>query len=131
MQLNGSGTKHFPKQSGVKQGFALALAKLFGIFFSLVLTFAFRESDDKVYIYSRSDGKLFNLARLRVKTNVRQVLIQELLFTDDAALASHTEAGLYRLNNCNSFAHACQEIPNISIGDNTLQVAEAFTYVLS
>ena len=100
----------------------------------------------KVYIRTRSDGKLFNLARLRAKTKVRNVLIRELLFADDAALLSHTQSGLQNL--VSSLAHACQEfrltislnktevmaqdvtsIPTINIGNHTLQVVKDFTYL--
>ena len=38
---------------------------LFGIFFSLVLSYVFKSSDDGVYLHTRSDGQLFNLARLK------------------------------------------------------------------
>jgi hypothetical protein len=51
---------------------------LFGIVFSMLLQYAL----------------LFNIARLRAKTKFSRVLIREMLFADDAALVSHTEAGL-------------------------------------
>ena len=57
----------FPIQSGVKQGCVLA-PTLFGIFFSLLLLYAFSESEDGVFLHTRSDGKLFNLSRLRAKS---------------------------------------------------------------
>ena len=114
--------------------------------FSLLLSYAFKQSDDGVYLHTRSDGKLYNLARLRAKTKVRSVLIREMLFADDAALTSHTEDALQRLISC--VASACKEfgltislkktnvmgqdvssIPNISIGDYTLEVVENFTYL--
>jgi len=145
VNFDGSSSAPFPIRSGVKQGCVLA-PTLFGIFFSLVLSYAFRVSDDGVYLHTRSDGKLFNLARLRAKTNVRRILIQEMLFADDAALASHTQPGLQRLIDC--MAHACREFgltislkkteimgqdvseaPIINIGDYTLQVVEQFTYL--
>ncbi|XP_029938455.1 NLR family CARD domain-containing protein 3-like [Salarias fasciatus] len=94
----------------------------------------------------RSDGGLFNLARLKAKTKVRSVLIRELLFADDAGLAAHTEEALQRLINC--FADACSEFgltislkktkvmgqdvssaPSINIGDHTLEVVDKFTYL--
>ncbi|KAI4800846.1 hypothetical protein KUCAC02_007017, partial [Chaenocephalus aceratus] len=52
-------------------------------------------------------GNGFNLARLRVNRKVRKVLIRELLFADDAALVSHSAAGLHRLMD--SFSAACSE----------------------
>ena len=51
------------------------------------LTYTFQASTKGIYIHTRHDGKLFNLARLRAKTRSQ-------LFADDAALASHTEDGL-------------------------------------
>ena len=70
VQFDGSSSASFPILSGVKQGCVLA-PTLFGIFFSLVLSHAFKSSCDGVHLYTRSDGKLFNLARLRARTKVR------------------------------------------------------------
>ena len=134
-----------PIKSGVKQGCVL-VPTLFGIFFSLLPSHAFSESEDGVFLHTRSDGKLFNLSRLRAKRKVCQLLLREMLFADDAALASHTQEGLQRLVNC--LDHACREFgsiislkktnvmgqdvseaPSISIGDYTLEVVEDFTYL--
>ena len=79
-------------------------------------------------------------------TKVQKVQILELLFADDAALATHSEAAMQRL--IDRFAAACREFgltislkkteimsqdvsiaPNISIGDHTLEVVEKFTYL--
>ena len=87
-QDDGSTSDPFPIKSRVKQGCALA-PTLFGIIFSLLLSYAFSQSEDGVYLHTRSDGHLFNLPRLRAKTKVRKVLIRELLFADDAALTAH------------------------------------------
>ncbi|XP_076471172.1 uncharacterized protein LOC143301052 [Babylonia areolata] len=145
VQHDGSFSDPFPIKSGVKQGCVLA-PTLFCIFFSLLLSYVFSQSEDGVYLHSRSDGSLFNLARLRAKTKVRQVLIREMLFADDAALTTHSEEALQRL--INRFAQACREsgltislkkihimgqdvsnTPSISIGDFTLEVVEDFTYL--
>ena len=143
--FDGSSSAVFPIKSGVKQGCVLA-PTLFGIFFSLLLSHAFSESEDGVFLHTRSDGKLFNLSRLRAKTKVCQLLLREMLFADNAALASHKQEGLQGLVNC--LAHACREFgliislkktnvmgqdvseaPSISIGDYTLDVVEDFTYL--
>ncbi|PIK37320.1 hypothetical protein BSL78_25845 [Apostichopus japonicus] len=104
--FNGSTSKPFETKSGVKQGCVLA-PTLFGIFFSLLLSYAFQTSTDGIYIHTRHDGKLLNLARLRAKTKITRVLIRELLFADDAAFTSHTEEGLQHLMDC--FSQACRE----------------------
>ena len=106
VQFDGSSSDPFPIKNGVKQGCVLA-PTLFGVFFSLLLCYAFRESEDGIFLHTRSDGNLFNLARLRAKTKVRRVLIREMLFADDAALTAHTEEALQRL--ITRFAEACND----------------------
>ncbi|XP_076436205.1 uncharacterized protein LOC143275812 [Babylonia areolata] len=71
LQKIGSSSDPFPIKSGVKQGCVLA-PTLFGVFFSLLLSYAFSQSEDGVYLHTRSDGSLFNLACLHAKTKVRQ-----------------------------------------------------------
>ncbi|KAI8494032.1 hypothetical protein Bbelb_283790 [Branchiostoma belcheri] len=145
VSFDGNMSEPFPILSGVKQGCVLA-PTLFGIFFSLLLSYAFRSSNDGVYIHTRHDGKLFNLARLRAKTKTIRVLLRELLFADDAALASHSEQGLQRLPDC--FSSACHEFsltisikktvvmvqnapcpPLITVNDSSLAVVDRFTYL--
>ena len=145
VSFDGNTSEPFPILSGVKQGCVLA-PTLFGIFFSLLLSYAFRSSDDGVYIHTRHDGKLFNLARLRAKTKTIRVLLRELLFADDAALASHSEQGLQRLLDC--FSSACHEFsltisikktvvmvqnapcpPVITVNGSSLAVVDRFTYL--
>ena len=145
VSFDGASSEPFTIKSGVKQGCVLA-PTLFGIFFSLMLKFAFGESEEGIYLHTRSDGKLFNLSRLRAKTKVRTVLIREMLFADDAALASHTEEVLQRLMD--RFANACKQFgltisvkktnvmgqdvpapPSISIDNEELEVTVHFTYL--
>ena len=82
VQFNGSSSEPFEIRSGVKQGCVLA-PTLFGVFVGLLLKHAF----DKTTAY----GTLFTLARLRAKTKVRKLLIREMLFADDAAVATHIQ----------------------------------------
>ena len=134
----------FTIRSGVKQGCVLA-PTLFGIFFSLLLNHAFKHSTEGIHLHTRSDGKLFNLARLRAKTKVRTVLIRELLFADDAALTTHKEEELQQL--ISQFSHTSKEFadhqhqedrshgsgrsiaPSITIDNQVLEVADHFTYL--
>ena len=145
VQYDGSSSDPFPIKSGIKQGCVLA-PTLFGILFSLLLHYAFSESEEGIYLHTRSDRSPFNLARLRAKTKVRKVLVREMLFTDDAAITAHTETALQELINCS--AQACSQfgltisikMTNIlgqdvssalsnSIGDCTLDLVEDFTYL--
>ena len=134
-----------PSKGGLLQGCVLT-PTLFGILFSLLLCYAFSESKEGIYLHTRSNGSLFNLALLRAKTKVRKVLVREMLFADDATITAHTETALQEL--INYFAHACSQFgfmisiketnilgqdvsaaPRISIGDCTLDVVEDFTYL--
>ena len=84
--FDGATSNAFSVSSGVKQGCVLAPTP-FGIFFSMLLQYAFVDCAEGVYVWMRSDGKL---ARLRPKTKAYVVLIRELLFADEAALTSHS-----------------------------------------
>ena len=60
----------FDIRSGVKQG-CVVTPTLFGIFFAVLLKHAFGSTTEDIYLRTRSDGKLFNLSRLRVKSKVQ------------------------------------------------------------
>lgn len=145
IQYEGSMSDPFHVKSGVKQGCVLA-PTLFGIFFSLLLRHAFGTSTEGVYLHTRTDGKLFSLARLRSKTKVRETLIRDMLFADDAAVTSHTEQQLQSLMD--RFSQACKDFgltislkktnvmgqdvdspPAISIDNYELDVVHQFTYL--
>ena len=64
--FDGATSNAFPVSSGVKQVWVLA-PTLFGIFFSMLLQYAFVDCTNGIYVRARSDGKLFNMARLRAK----------------------------------------------------------------
>jgi hypothetical protein len=66
VSYNGATSGLFPINCRVKQGCVLA-PTLFGIF-SILLTHAFSGNENGVYLYKRSDGRLYNLARLQAKT---------------------------------------------------------------
>ena len=143
--FNGATSEAFPVSSGVKQGCVLA-PTLFGIFFSMLLQYAFKDCREGVYIRTRADGRLFNIARLRAKTKVTEVLIREMLFADDAALTAHTEHGLQQL--VSRLSQACKEFgltislkktnvmaqgtdhpPTITIDGQVLEAVDNFTYL--
>ena len=72
---------------------------LFGIFFALLLKRAFDTTTEGIYQHARSDGKMFNPARLRAKASVRGTLVRDMLFADDAAVATHTQQELQSLTD--------------------------------
>lgn len=83
--------KSFAVNNGVKQGCVLAPV-LFNIYFSYLIRHAFQGNNKGIYLRTRHDGRLFNISRFRVKTNVRESTVRQLLFADDAALVSHKES---------------------------------------
>ena len=145
VQFNGNISEPFNIRSGVKQGCVLA-PTLFGIFFALLLRYAFGTAQEGIYLRTRSDGRLFNLGRLKARTKVREALIRDMLFADDAALATHTQRELQLL--IDRFSQACKEFaltislkktnvlgqdtpapPVITIDDYELDVVHQFTYL--
>ena len=144
VSFDGKFSEPFTIKSRVKQGCVLA-PTLFGICLSLLLNHAFKHSTEGIHLHTRSDGKLFNLARLRAKTKVRTVLIRELLFANDAALTTHKEEELQQPTS--QFSHTCKEFgltisirktevmgqdvpstPSITIDYQVLEVADHFTH---
>ena len=96
VQFNSSASKPLDIRSGVKQGCVLA-PTLFWIFFALLLKCAFDTTTEGIYMRSRSDDRLFNLAGLKAKTKVHEALIRDMLFADDATVATHTQQQLQSL----------------------------------
>ena len=115
--------------------------------FSLaLLKHAFDTTTEGIYLRTRSDGRLFNLARIRAKTKVREVLIRDMLFADDAAVVAHTQDDLQSSMDC--FSQACKDFgltislkktnilgqdteapPVIPIDDYELDAVCQFTYL--
>ena len=142
VQFIGSSSEAFEIRGGVKQGCVLA-PTLFGIFFGMLLKHAFDSTTEGIYLRTRSDGRLFNLARLIAKT---KVLIRGMLFADDAAVVTHTQEELQSLMDC--FSEACKDFgltislkkmnvlgqdteapPVITIDDYELDAVSQFTYL--
>ena len=79
VQFNGSFSEPFEIRSSVKQGYVLA-PMLFGTFIGMLLKHVLDRATEGIYFRTRSDGMLFNLAHLRAKTKVCEVLIRDMLF---------------------------------------------------
>ena len=145
VQFDGNLSEPFDIRNGVKQGCVLA-PTLFGIFFSMLLKHAFGDVKEGIFLRTRSDGRLFNLSRLRAKTKVREAMIRDMLFADDAGIATHTEEELQLLMD--RLSAACKEFgliislpktkilsqgssvkPSILIDNYELGVVEDFPYL--
>ena len=91
--LVSSSSEPFEIRSGVKQGYVLAQT-LFGILFALMLKHAFDKTTEGIYLRTRSDDRISNLA----VTKVGKVLVRDMLLADDAAaVATHAQKELQSL----------------------------------
>ena len=121
---------------------------LFGVFFALLLRHAFGTASEGICPRTRSDGRLFDLGRLRAKTKVLEALIRDMLFADDAAVMTHAQQELQALMDrfpqaCKDFGAAISlkktnflgqdtvELPAVTIDDYELDVVKQFAYLSS
>ena len=107
---------------------------------------AFGPAAEGIYLRTRTDGKLFNLSRLRAKTKVHLRRLRDFLFADDAAVTVHSTEDLQQLMT--RFSDACQDFGltiswkktqvmeqdvdsplAISINDHELDVIHDFVYL--
>ena len=145
VNFDGTTSASFKIKKGVKQGCVLA-ATLFCIFFSMLLSYAFKGTEDDIHLYTRSDGKLFNMRRLQAKSKRRKISIKELLFADDAALVAHSESKLQALidrlqDACEKFsltisvkktvvmAQGVKNPPVVKLNNTPLEVVSKFCYL--
>ena len=96
-------TSEIPYNNGVKQGCILA-PTLFAIFAAAMFMHAFSDSPSGVSIRFRSNGSLFNLARLRSQSKCMTTLLHEFQYADDCALIDDSEEALQ--DYIDSFADA-------------------------
>ena len=145
VNFDGTTSASFKIKKGVKQGCVLATT-LFCIFFSMLLSYAFKGTKDDIHLYTRSDGKLFNMRRLQAKSKRRKIAIKELIFADDAALVAHSESKLQALidrlqDACEKFsltisvkktvvmAQGVKNPPVIKLNNTPLEVVNKFCYL--
>ena len=95
VQSDGEFSEPFEVTNGVKQGCVMA-PTLFSMMFSAMLMDAFKDSDTGFPIRYRFDGNIFNLRRLKAKTNVQTDVLDELLYADDMDKNASSEAKMQR-----------------------------------
>nr|VZI19558.1 unnamed protein product [Spirometra erinaceieuropaei] len=149
---NGAVSEAFAVTNGVKQGCVLA-PTLFSLMFSAMLMDAYRDERPGIRIAYRTDGHLLNQWRMNFQSRVSTTTVHELLFADDCALNTTSEAEMQR--SMDLFSAACENFglvintqktvvmhqpppnsatapnapPQISVNGNQLQVVENFPYL--
>ena len=93
-------------QQQCKTGCVLA-PTLFGLLLATVLQDATSGLKAGVFLQMRTDGRLFNFARLRAKWKVRDIVVNELQFVDDCALVTHSLEDLQEITS--HFANAAKD----------------------
>ncbi|BHF64279.1 hypothetical protein SprV_0200728100 [Sparganum proliferum] len=145
---NGAVSEAFAVTNGVKQGRVLA-PTLFSLMFSAMLMDVYRDERPGIGIAYRTDGHLLNQWRMHFQSRVSTTNVHELLFADDCALNTTSEAEMQR--NMDLFSAACENFglvintqktvvmhqpppnsathpnaPQISVNGTQLQVVESF-----
>ncbi|KAL8597535.1 hypothetical protein ACOMHN_033406 [Nucella lapillus] len=100
---NGDVSDPFPVTNGVKQGCILA-PTLFILLFAEMLFAVLDKTSAGINICYRTDGRFFDLRRLKTYTKVHAALVRNFLFADDCAMAAHSEDDLQCLADCFSAA---------------------------
>ena len=90
----------------------------------MLLKHAFCSLTVGVKLHTRSDGHLFNPARLKTKSKVKMIAVRDLLFADDAALVAHSAQDLQIL----LFSSAFSEF-GITISLEKTKVLSQVTYI--
>nr|VZI09470.1 unnamed protein product [Spirometra erinaceieuropaei] len=148
---NGAVSEAFAVTNGVKQDCVLA-PTLFSLMFSAMLTDAYRDDRPGIRIAYRTDGHLLNHRRMNFQSRVSTATIHKLLFADDCALNTTSEAEMQR--SMDLFSAACENFglvintqetvvmhqpppnsatapnaPHINVNGTQLQVVENFPYL--
>nr|VZI06582.1 unnamed protein product [Spirometra erinaceieuropaei] len=141
----------FAVTNGVKQGCVLA-PTLFSLMLSAMLMDAYRDERPGIRIAYRTDGHLLNRRRMNFQSRVSTATVHELLFADDCALNTTSEAEVQR--SMDLFSAACENFglvintqktvvmhqpppssatapnaPQINVNGTQLQVVENFPYL--
>nr|VZI31776.1 unnamed protein product [Spirometra erinaceieuropaei] len=88
---NGAVSEAFAVTNGVKQGCVLA-PTLCSLMLSAMLMDAYRNERPGIRIAYRTDGRLLNQRRMNFQSRVSTATVHELLFADDCALNTTSEA---------------------------------------
>ena len=63
---------------------------LFSLYLSMMLEVAFKDTSEGVYIQTRKEADLFNVAQFKAKSKTSTKVVKGMLFADDGALITHS-----------------------------------------
>ena len=87
--MSGSVSKDFSVSNRVKQWCVLA-PTLFLIYLASMLVVAFKDTSKGVYIQTRKEANLFDVAQFKAKSKTSIKIVREMLYADDSALVAHS-----------------------------------------
>ncbi|CAH0722412.1 unnamed protein product, partial [Brenthis ino] len=146
--VKGEQSDFFNVTCGVKQGCVLA-PTLFALYFAVVIRETLKRTSEGIRIRFRTDGNLFNRARLKARTKVSYTTITEIMYADDLCFVADTCEGLQALISCLNdvcckfglsinvkktevMAMNIDEqllVPDFLIGNSKLKQVESFKYL--
>ena len=104
----------FVVNHSVKRGCVLA-PTLFSLYLTAVLDTMNEGLDKGVFLRTKTDGKLFNLAQISAHTKTQEICIRELLYADDSALVASNATDLQQIVDRFSFAADMFDLKSCSI----------------
>ncbi|XP_076031048.1 uncharacterized protein LOC143019264 [Oratosquilla oratoria] len=148
--VNNGTTDPFQVNTGVKQWCVIA-PTLFIIFIATILHIIKDDLPSGIEIVYRTQGKLFNLARLKSKTKTSSCSLIEFQYADDNSIAALSEEDLQRIMNAFNKAYISLGLtinskktqilyqpspndptrrePSIKLGETTLENVDHFPYL--
>ena len=127
VSVGGEASESLKIGHGVKQGCVLA-PTLFALYLTAVLETMSLDLLSGLYIRTRTDGKLYNLARLKSCRRTREDCIRELLYADDSALLGNNLSEIHE--NVNRFSIS-ESIDLKSINEITEPCCTPFSFMLT
>ena len=88
--------KEFAVTNDVKQGSVLA-PTLFSLYQTAMLEVAVDSVGNSIYIQTHTNPDLFNVTLFRPKTRTTQILVREMLFAGDSAIAAYSVSDIQSL----------------------------------
>lgn len=119
-QLEEMSAKILPLYHCVKQGCSLA-STLFTLYLAAFSETVAYNLGKVVYIRTRSDGKLYNLSRLKASTKTRELCVRELPYADESALVDSDADDIQEIANGFSSAASLFWFKDYCFQDRTAQ----------